>query len=372
MPDKCPVKRLPEYYDPWEKLICNLPRLNKEKKIRESILSLPILEVNNQLLPNEESWRRAYTVLTFLGQSYIWGEGDQRLPECVPKCIAMPWCSTAHHLDLPPVMTYASTVLYNWYLLDSTKPIQPDNLAISITCTGTRDEEWFYLVPLFIELEGAKVLVQLQDIYKSIQTNNYNAIEKGLRTISRCIQTITTLLNKTYDQCSPDVFYHGFRQFQAGSKGLEALPNGIVYEGVDTVPKMYSGASAAQNSCIPTLDIFLGVKHNSVETEAFLRLQRKHMPRLHRNYLEVLEKQESMREYVSHCDNRSVVEAYNEAVKQLITFRTQHIILVTRYIVQQKSKLSQIVSLEMKGTGGSDFMIFLKSSRDETSDCVDK
>ena len=371
MPDKPALKRLPEYYDPWENLICNLPLLNKEKDTRESVLALPVLEVNEQHLPDEESWRRAYVVLTFLGQSYIWVEGEKGLPGCVPKCIAIPWCSVSAHLDLPPVMTYACTTLYNWYLLDPTKGVQADNLAISVTCTGTRDEEWFYLIPLYIELEAAKILVIIQDIHKSTQTNDYKAIEEGLRNITSCILTITTLLNKMYDQCSPDVFYRAIRPFQAGSKGLDAFPDGIIYEGVDTTPKMYSGASAAQNSCIPTLDIFLGVKHKG-ETEEFLKLQRKHMPRLHRNYLEVLERRLSMKEYVANCNNRLVTEAYNEAVKHLITFRTQHIVLVTRYIIQPKSKLSQRMneSLETKGTGGSDFMVFLRLSRNETSDCV--
>ena len=72
---KPPLSRLPTYYDPWEDLVSKLPALNQDRKTREAALELPLLEVNDQLLNSEEAWKRAYVVLTFLGQSYIWVEG---------------------------------------------------------------------------------------------------------------------------------------------------------------------------------------------------------------------------------------------------------------------------------------------------------
>ena len=371
MPENPPSRRLPGYYDPWEELISKLPGLNNDKKTREAVLSLPVLDVNEQLLTSEGCWRRAYIVLTFLGQSYIWVEGEDALPACIPRCIAVPWCKVSAHVDLPPVMTYACTTLYNWHLLDPAGGVVPDNLGISITCTGTRDEEWFYLVPLFIELQTASILVTMQKIYGAMAIDDQVMIEDGLRTISSSIKEMIKLLNEMYDHCSPDIFYQSIRPYQAGSKGLDAFTDGIVYEGVDySNPKMFSGASAAQNSCIPALDAFLGVKHKC-ETEEFLKLQRKHMPRPHREFLELLEKRASMKDFVTSCRSRKITEAYNETVKSLTEFRNQHIVLVTRYIVQPKNRLSEKLnrSLEAKGTGGSDFMVFLKTSRNETSDC---
>ena len=372
MPQEPPLRRLPDYYGPWEEVVSNLPALNKEQKTREAVLALPLLEVNETLLPSEESWRRAYVVLTFVGQSYIWVKGENALPKCVPACIAVPWCRVAQHLDMPPVMTYACTTLYNWYLHDPGKGVKADNLEISITCTGTKDEEWFYLVPLFIELEAASILKLIPVMYEAMVGNDTSVIEGGFKSIARTIKEMTRLINTMYDHCSPDVFYQSIRPYQAGSKGLDAFPDGIVYECVDSEqPKVLSGASAAQNSCIPALDIFLGVKHTG-ETEAFLRLQRDHMPRPHRKFLETLERQTSMKEFVASCGNCQISEAYSEAVKQLIEFRNQHIVLVTRYIVQAKTRLSEKLnkSLEAKGTGGSDFMVFLQTSRNETSDCI--
>lgn len=39
------------------------------------------------------------------------------------------------------------------------------------------------------------------------------------------------------------------------------MPNGLVYEGVQTEPLEYSGGSAAQSSLLHCFDELLGVKH---------------------------------------------------------------------------------------------------------------
>lgn len=373
MPEIPSFRRLPDYYSPWEELALKLAELNSNKRTRDAILALPELEVNATHLTCEESWRRAYTVLTFLGQSYIWSEGEANLQPSVPRYIARPWTLVADHLGLPPVMTYASTTLYNWYLIDPTKPVHPNNIAISLTCTGTKDEDWFYLIPLFIEIRSAAVLVAIEQTHEAMLANDSDTIETNLKTVKESIKDITEILNQMYDRCLPDVFYESIRPYQAGSLGLDAFPNGILYEGVDSEPKKYSGASAAQNSCIPAMDIFLGVKHKSLDTEEFLKLQRKHMPRQHREFLEMLEKAPSLKDYVTDSGKPNLRQAYEEAVLALVEFRSQHIVLVTTYIVQPKARLNQKLnkSLQAKGTGGSDFMVFLKTSRNETKQCID-
>ena len=370
---KPPLSRLPTYYDPWEDLVSKLPALNQDRKTREAALELPLLEVNDQLLNSEEAWKRAYVVLTFLGQSYIWVEGEAALPPCVPKCIAVPWWKVAERLGIPPVMTYAATTLYNWYLLDPIKGIAQDNIGSLVTCTGSRDEEWFYIVALFVELAAAPMLPAMQNVYACMKTGDCKKITAELKTITSCIEDMICALNLMYKNYSPDFFYQKIRPYQAGSMGLDAFPEGIIYEGVDTKPKMFSGASAAQSTTVPALDTFLGVTHEG-ETSEFLKLQKKHMPRPHRKFLEILEKQPSVKEYVARCDSQEVLNAYNMAVQSLTKFRSQHIVLVTQYIIVPKNHLSQQLnkSLETKGTGGSDFMVFLKTSRRETSDCVMK
>ena len=46
-------------------------------------------------------------------------------------------------------------------------------------------------------------------------------------------------------------------------KDNPSMPNGLVYEGVQTEPMEYSGGSAAQSSLLHCFDELLGVKHEA-------------------------------------------------------------------------------------------------------------
>ena len=69
--------------------------------------------------------------------------------------------------------------------------------------------------------------------------------------------------------------------------------------------------------------------------------------------------------YVKQSNDRSLIAGYNGAVEALAHFRSEHVILVTRYVVLQK-KHSVNASLDLRGTGGTPFMSFLKQVRDDT------
>ena len=69
--DDLPLRRLPDsYYEPWEAIGQNLPELIKTIRIREEIDKLPILSTAR--LRSEIEWRRAYVLLSFMTQGYIW------------------------------------------------------------------------------------------------------------------------------------------------------------------------------------------------------------------------------------------------------------------------------------------------------------
>ena len=75
---------LPEYFSRWEALVRNLPALIRERRIREEVHALPTLEFSGETLTSEREWQRAYVLLTFLAQAYIWVEGERGLPDRVP------------------------------------------------------------------------------------------------------------------------------------------------------------------------------------------------------------------------------------------------------------------------------------------------
>lgn len=97
------------------------------------------------------------------------------------------------------------------------------------------------------------------------------------------------------------------------------------------------------------------------------------MPPAHQNFLRSLESGPSVREFVLSEGNDSLQAAYNDCVKAMVSLRSYHLQIVTKYIVipaHQQSMKNQtpeeLSEKENKGTGGTDVMQFLKSVRRTT------
>lgn len=366
LPARPPLTRLPgEYFAEWEDLISLLPELNRTKQLRTAVHKLPERDFSHLTLKSEEEWKRAYVLLTFIGQSYIWGEGEKGLVDRVPKVIAKPWYAVSDHLCVKPVVCYATTVLYNFSLKDRAGLWAGENFTITNTFTGTDDETWFYIVPLLVEMAAVPALGAIERVFEDMRCCRNADVRTCLRVVQESLERMRKEFARMYEKCKPITFYTDIRPFQAGSKGLEVLPDGIIFEGVDSKPRRYSGASAAQSSIVHTFDIFLGAVHSGSERD-FLEAMRSHMPKKHADFLEKLGEMPSVRTYCVDSKSSDLVASYNSAVEEFARFRSEHMIMVTRYIVNQQPH-SVNPSLDAKGSGGTDFMRFLKKVRDETA-----
>lgn len=71
LPVEEPLGHLPDqYYQPWETLIKQLPRLISDGTLYDEIARLPILATRH--LRTIPEWRRAYVILAFLAHAHIW------------------------------------------------------------------------------------------------------------------------------------------------------------------------------------------------------------------------------------------------------------------------------------------------------------
>ena len=368
VPDVPPLKRLPPYFSPWEELSGELSGLLQRQRgeVRSRVELLPELEFTKDTLKSEAEWWRALVVVTYIGQAYIWGEGEERVPQVLPRVLAIPWWSLSQHLDVPPVISYAVTVTHNWGLVDEDKPMDLDNLYSLITFSGTQDEAWFYLVALFLEVGASPGVKAVVDGYNAVARGDKRSLGECLIQVEEIIRgSMLPTLKRMYEKCEPQVFYNSIRPYQAGSKGIPALTEGLVFEGVDPHPKQFSGASAGQSATMHTFDIFFGTKH-AKSNKVFFEDMRLSMPARHRQFLAELSTLPPVVEFIRDSRDPELIQLYNKAVEAFADFRSEHVVLVTRYIVLQKSKSGRRSSMEMKGTGGSDFMFFLKSVRDDT------
>lgn len=331
----------------------------------------------------------------------------------------MPLIHISAHLEVLPVATYAAVCLWNFKPLFQDEPIDNmENLATLTTFTGSIDESWFYLISVAIEARGAPILPLMITAMQAARLNDSATVTACLRAFAERLDDLGSLLQRMHESCDPQVFYNRIRPFLAGSKnmGEAGLPDGVIYEtgmGNETF-RQYSGGSNAQSSIIQFFDIVLGIEHRptgekkdpSSESELegtappavkhnFLLEMRKYMPGPHRRFLEDIAKVANIRAYVeSHRNNSDLTLAYDACLAMLREFRNKHINIVSRYIVI-KSRESRSLSRSrspvvhrrkmdiatasrqdrteagkknLKGTGGTALIPFLKQARDETGE----
>ncbi|SVE25649.1 uncharacterized protein METZ01_LOCUS478503, partial [marine metagenome] len=109
----------------------NLPKLLLTNRITRTIDSLKRKDfsVDKLIIKKEDKdLRLAMVQLSFIAHAYIWGGNKPR--EKVPEVIAKPWVQIAELLGRPPIMSYASYCLDNWFLIDKKEPISLENVGL--------------------------------------------------------------------------------------------------------------------------------------------------------------------------------------------------------------------------------------------------
>ncbi|KAI1500308.1 indoleamine 2,3-dioxygenase [Biscogniauxia marginata] len=412
LPDVLPLTRLPDpYYNKWESIATNLQNLILSKRLRGVIDRLPVLSTIG--LEHDAEWRRAYMLLTFFAHGYIWG-GDTPCDR-VPPSISAPLLSICERLEVPPVSTYAASVLWNFKPLFVDGEIDHlDNLATLVTFTGSLDESWFYLVSVAIEARGGPIIPLMLAAVEAARAGDSATVTRCLRTFAERLDDLGELLRRMHENCDPGFFYRRIRTFLAGSKNMAeaGLPHGVIWDdGTGTSDYVqYSGPSNAQSSLIQFFDIILGIEHRptgekrdpSSESERegrsalpkhnFIRDMRRYMPGPHARFLHDVGAVANIREFVERrrATDRNLSIAYDACLAMLRAFRDIHIAIVTRYIVlpsrenraRSRSRSPTAVRKQLnlatasrhekhkkvKGTGGTALIPFLKQARDETGE----
>jgi indoleamine 2,3-dioxygenase len=358
LPAQEPLKTLPEKFRTWDDIADRLKQLIRSQQVREKVENLPMVTEEDlaEGLSDEAQWWRAYVVLSYICHAYVWCEGEKGAACSLPRCVAVPWSAVSNHLGIAPVVTHSAIVLYNWKRLDERGPLNEDNVTVCLTFTGSRDEEWFSIATFLVELAAAKAIAVIPNIYQAMEQDNNERLISCLLSVNDTIRKMQEALSKMRQKCQPKVFYTEFRPYLGGWKGNDALPEGLVYTGVSDRPLKLAGGNAGQSTSLAALDILLCIQHTNAERQ-FLLEQRDHMPRQHRRFLQELEKQPCLRDYIK-TSSTAVIQAYNTCLESVINFRSEHIRIVTLYILCQMSDKASL-----KGTGGSGIMDLLKTIR---------
>jgi indoleamine 2,3-dioxygenase len=356
VPGEDPVDALPVYYEPWERLGRNIAALIMTGRLRPAVESLPVLTPDRLRSAGEQE--RAMLLLCCLANAYVWGAESP--VDTLPAPVARPLHALARELDRAPIAAHASIVLNNWRRIDAGEPLSMSNIDTQVTFLGGVDEKWFYLATVGVELAGAPGLPLLVQAQHAVAAEDHARLTEALFGIRSVVDQVTDAFLDVESWCDHYVFYHRIRPFLTGWSAP-----GLRFEGVDREPLVLAGGSAAQSSLIQAFDAGLDIPHEHETTAGFLTGMRAYMPAPHRRFLEDLEAGPSVRGYVERHRSISprLCVAYNGAVESLVRLRAQHIGITGRYI-----KRFQRDEETAKGTGGSDFVSFLRKSREETTE----
>ncbi|XP_071796971.1 indoleamine 2,3-dioxygenase 2-like [Asterias amurensis] len=360
------TNKLPEYFDPWWNIATRLQELVDDGTLRDKVDMMPCLDCRR--LESEGEWQVAHAVLGYITQCYVWAEGETRIPQCLPENVAVPYWAVSEHLGINASLCQASSVLYNWELIDPSGPLIIENMKVIIPFVGGQDSAWFFLVSSLVEMEfggGLAGLVKAQQAVKDLNTDEYIA---ALVEVKESLRKMRKALLRMRERCRPSVFYNMLRPFLAGwnsqafkDKGWK----GLIYKGVSPEPVSSGGGSAAQSSTFPCLDAALGLKHQPQDETQCAKFARD-MPPLHRDLIKALAMGPSIRHFATICNNSRALQAYKDCLTAVIEFRSAHIQIATEYIIvmsHRKDNDEKHSKQAAYGTGGTGIMKFLKGLR---------
>ena len=365
LPSVDPLDCLPAAFAGWEEVARELAKLLVAGTIRHELEQLPILKVS--ALTEQRHLERAMMLLSYFGHAYVWGEVTPA--SRLPASIAVPWYTVSQRLGRPPVLSYASYALHNWRRLDPTGPIALGNIVLLQNFLAGVDEEWFILVHVDIEAQMGPALAALGLAQTAVTEDHGQELEQHLSTIASAQECAYATLLRMPERCDPYIYYHRVRPYIHGWKNHPALPEGVIYEGVEAyggTPQQFRGETGAQSSIVPSLDAALGITHKDDPLRPYLMEMRDYMPREHRAFIAAIEHGPSIREYVvAHRHAQPALrDVYNACVEWIGQFRAKHLEYAACYIQQQSQQ--SVDNPTDVGTGGTPFMPYLKKHRDET------
>ena len=349
-------------------LASDLPKLlltgqlqNKINQLKDNELEISELLINKK--PSDINLAMRH--LSFIAHGYIWG--DEEPHEVLPKVISKSWVQVANELGRPPVLSYASYCLDNWYKIDANEEISLENVALINNFLGGVDEDWFVTIHVAIENQASGAIEACMEMMEFNSETPESEIKKQLKNILQSMIGVNNIFSRMPEKCDPYVYYHRVRPFIFGSKDNPDLKSGLKYEGeFQGKPQFFRGETGAQSSIIPSLDAALGVKHSNDSLRHYLNEMRDYMPPKHNQFIKNLELKSDIRDLIK--DSSKLQKTYDDCLEEVRKFRSMHLEYAGTYIHQQSQLKNPFGrgGSTITGTGGTPFMKYLKKHRDES------
>ena len=351
------------------KIASELPKLLLTNKVQTTIKNLKKNDLSVDLLinkKNEKEINLAMAHLSFIAHAFIWG--GKKPENILPEVISDPWVKLSKYLGRPPILSYASYCLDNWYKINDDKPIGLDNVALINNFLGGVDEDWFVTIHVCIEDAASEAIDSAYKLSKLNEDSKTDEFLLNLNRINKSLKKVNEIFSKMPEKCDPYIYYHRVRPYIFGTKDNPDLKKGLIYENqYNNEPQFFRGETGAQSSIIPFLDGSLGIDHTNDNLRHYLNEMRDYMPPNHRKMIEDVETSSNAKELIYR--SKKLIQKYNSCLEEIRKFRAQHLEYAATYIHKQAQVSNSFGSggSTVRGTGGTPFMKYLKKHRDETN-----
>jgi hypothetical protein len=218
LPSHDPLIRLPTAFDAWESVAQRLPKLLVSDQLHRTIADLPPFPT--EALNGTRERERAMVLLSYLGHAYVWG-GPR--PELVLRAVlAVPWYQIAESLGRPPVLSYSSYALHNFFRFKTSREIECGNLALIQNFLGGIDEEWFILIHVDIERKAAPAIAALHACLDASEAGEAEELEVLLAQVESSVRSMHATLQRMPERCDPYIYYHRVRPYIRSGSGCLA------------------------------------------------------------------------------------------------------------------------------------------------------
>ena len=357
---------LPSDFNPIVRAGALLSGYMTSGRCRAFLNLLPEIDMDKHLPVLSDAQIRMLMVhYSFIVQAYVWGETETA--KILPRNLAVPYCKLSGKIGQFPLLPYSSYTLDNWAKIDPEGDITLDNIRVLQNFYGGVDENWFIMVHIEIEARAGAALAAIPDLLSSISTKNASGVRTQMEKIRASWELINPVFDRMPERCDPYIYYHRVRPYIHGWKGNPALPEGLIYEGVDQYggkPQSFRGQTGSQSSIVPTMDALLNISHKNDPLREYLDELHQYRPPRHRRLIEDVAKASHLRAFVKDSGDAVLINLYDDIVDHVQRFRTRHLEYAANYINKQ-ARDSEGNPVDI-GTGGTPFMKYLKKHRDES------
>jgi len=310
------------------------------------LLSIPEWPDEHLSLNTLPELRLYFVRLAFLASAYV-NQVGQPAVSSLPANLAVPLTRVANLLSVPPILNYAGYALYNWKRFDKTQGVVLGNIDTIQNFVHLYDEHWFILIHVEIEAQASVILAAVETFHaenRNVGTISEEVINTQLQLIAACLAQLLRVLKRIPERMSQDLYFKVFRPYIRFFEKVKFL-------GVERQPMNYRGETGAQSSIMPVLVNLLKIEHKQSILVDHLHDIRRHMPPIHRQFIENTAQLPDLKPYVEP-------RLFDQVLELIAQFREVHFEWAKEYIHKHVK--------DSRGTGGTPYMHWLKQLIDET------